>query len=578
MEWQQTAAGFRLRGAVYEAIWSKDNPDRIRIEFDAQKFAQLPVVSALDKVSGKEKLSHIRFSERVSEEGCAHLTFDAESNLWNTRRFYWRFYERHIEFSHTARGEGSLGRCFFFSTGKSAEYADGDSQGHTMNLQLHVPHYFTPNINHAHQEAFDISQPCTTGLRGELTLPSPDELFLPEKYNGLFTPAPLCMAFLGGCGAMGVGIGTPPGGYRFNALEYTGSKYAGAAMYVNYLGYTHANGEFKSPEAALHFGYGPFDVLERHVAWIDKKGYGTSFRFDTPAWHRAPFFCGWAEQTAEANRGGLPAGERATQANYEKWIERAEALNLPLSTIVIDDKWQKGYGSFDVDEQKWPDMKRFIDEQHRKGRHVLLWVPGYHIEGVPDEWCAKDKNGRKLFANPANPEYESFLRERIAHLIGEIGADGFKEDWIAPSAREIELSGYGELHGIELLRRFQFILHDAAHRVKPDALVETQTPHPLLRESSDVLRLNDIWYATREVPRVLRTRARVARIAGWRVLDCDNASSTTVDEWFAYAQAQPLIGTPSLYFVNETEVTHEKPSGAQWQYLSALWHEYLDKN
>ncbi len=52
----------------------------------------------------------------------------------------------------------------------------------------------------------------------------------------------------------------------------------------------------------------------------------------------------------------------------------------------------------------------------------------------------------------------------------------------------------GLLAGIEFVRRFQWILYDETHKAKPDALVETQTVNALFRESSDVTRLNDIWY------------------------------------------------------------------------------------
>lgn len=576
MEWQRTQAGWTLRGGVYAARLTNEAEQRLEIEFDGVLVAQLPVVSALCTVDDVERLSDIRLIGSGADKNCARLEFTAHSNLWKERRFSWRFYPRRIEHSHSAKGDGALGRCYFASTGRSEEYANGDSQGHTMNLQLHVPHYFTPNVNLANVFEFDISQPTSVGLRGEDA--PPKEPFMPDKYHGLFSPAPLCMVFYADGCSMAAGIGAKPGDYRFNALEYSGSKFAGASLHVQYHGYTRVRGAFESPVLALHFGHNPYDALQKHVDWVDEMGYGTAFRFETPAWHRAPFFCGWAEQTAEANRNGPPAGQLATQANYERWIEAAERRGLPISTIVIDDKWQRGYGSFDVDLKKWPDMPGFIARQHEKGRHVLLWVPGYHIEGIPDGWCVRDAEGRALFADVTNPDYEAFLRGQIKILMLDVGADGFKEDWIAPTAHQPGLQNYGALHGLELLRRFQFILHDAAHQAKPDALVETQTPHPLYRESSDVLRLNDIWYASRGVPEMMRKRARIARIAGWDVLDCDNASSTTIDEWFRYAMAQGRIGVPSLYFVTETEVTHERPSDAQWQHLIQLWNEYTAKN
>ena len=114
---------------------------------------------------------------------------------------------------------------------------------------------------------------------------------------------------------------------------------------------------------------------------------------------------------------------------------------------------------------------------------------------------------------------------------------------------------YRPYAGIEFVRRFQSILYSETHEAKPDALVETQTVNALFRDSSDVTRLNDIWYATRNVPEMMRLRARIAHISGWPVLDTDNASSTTLKDWWGYMQAQPTIGIPALYFVTRTEST-----------------------
>lgn len=241
----------------------------------------------------------------------------------------------------------------------------------------------------------------------------------------------------------------------------------------------------------------------------------------------------------------------------------------------MDDKWQKHYGTFEVDEDKWPDMPGFVRRQHEKGRRVLLWIPAYQAEGVPEAFCAKDDTGKPLFAAPGMAEYDAFVREGIMRLVQKTDIDGFKEDWIGRTGERPGIRDYGILHGIEMVRRFQYVVHDALHSVKADALLETQTPNPLFRESSDMLRLNDIWFATRELSEMMRERARIARIAGWKLLDCDNASPTTIDEWMQYAQVQPHLGVPSLYFLTETESSHEPMTRAQSDYLAAIWRKYI---
>ena len=91
-----------------------------------------------------------------------------------------------------------------------------------------------------------------------------------------------------------------------------------------------------------------------------------------------------------------------------------------------------------------------------------------------------------------------------------------------------------------------------------------------------MIRLNDVWYASRNVSEMMRLRARMANITGWPLVDTDNASSTNLKEWWNYMQAQPSIGIPALYFVTRTEATQESPSPADWTYLAALWREYID--
>ncbi len=63
-------------------------------------------------------------------------------------------------------------------------------------------------------------------------------------------------------------------------------------------------------------------------------------------------------------------------------------------------------------------------------------------------------------------------------------------------------------------------------------MVETQTTNSLSRESSDVIRLNDVWFASRNVTGRMRLRASIAQITGWPLVDTDNASSTKLKEWW----------------------------------------------
>lgn len=558
----------------YTVIIAPGTPPRLTIERDHQAVFELPIVSGLASTTAEEHLSTIEYSIHDSTAGPIELTATAQSSLWTKRRFEWRFFPDHIEFQQFASGHGKLGRSYFLSNGVSNRWDNGTTAGHAWDATIYADRYFSPSPNHANQFEFNIAMPQILGFSVGRE-PQSEEDFRPERMTGLFAPPPLFLAFQMDRTWTGIGIGAHPGDYKFPALEYTGSRYAGASFFVDYMGYKTINGDFASPTLALTFGYDPLDTLTSYTTWLDKSGFSTQSSSKDVPWHQLPIFCGWAEQTVESVPQGVAPNTKATQANYEKWLAVIDERKLPVGTIVIDDKWQKAYGTFEIDEQKWPDMKAFVAAQHARGRHVLLWVPVAETDGLPESLCVKAQ-GKCVTADVGSPEYETYLRPRIRHLVEDIGIDGFKEDWVgAPAAPGLPLSGTAT--GIEFVRRFQWILYSEAHKWKPDAMVETQTTNALFRESSDLIRLNDIWYATRNVSDILRLRARIAFITGWPLVDTDNASSTTLKDWWSYMQAQPTIGIPALYFVTRTESTQESPSPEQWDALRDLWTTYIDK-
>ncbi len=558
---------------AYAVEVAPGQPPRLAIARDGETVFEVPVVSGLASDTQQEQLSGIEYSVRQTGHETYELTATAKSSLWSGRRFQWRFFPDRIEFQQFATGHGKLGRSYFLANGVSDRWGNGTTPSHAWDTALYADRYFSPNPNHANQFEFSIAMPQTAGFSTGAKAGSDDD-FRPERITGIFAPPPLFLAFHLDKTWTGIGIGAKPGDYLFPALEYTGSRYAGASFYVDYLGYRAIDGHFASPVLAFTFAYNPLDALASYTAWLDKNGFSTPATAHDAYWHHLPVFCGWAEQTIDSVPSGGAPNQLATQANYEKWVAILEQRRLPFGTIVIDDKWQQGYGTFEIDQKKWPDLEGFVAAQHAKGRHVLLWVPLAQPDGLPASLCIM-VNGKCMGADVGKPEYESWLRPRIRHLVQDIGIDGFKEDWVdAPSVAGLSFTG--SLAGIEFVRRFQWILYDETHKAKPDAMVETQTVNALFRESSDLTRLNDIWYASRNVPEMMRLRARIAHISGWLVLDTDNASSTNLKEWWNYMQAQPSIGIPALYFVSKTESTQESPTDAQWDALAALWRSYIE--
>jgi Glycosyl hydrolases family 31 TIM-barrel domain len=564
--------GFQLAAARYSVRYHRAELPDLEIYQDGRTVFRLPSVSGLWTVERREQLRDVQ-ADPITKTGPGEyrLTVRATSSLWTDRQFHWSFSPGHIEFRHSARGHGLPGKCYFFSNGVSGPWDNGTSPGVRWNTTIFAEEYFSPAVNLADEFYFTIARPQSLGIMPE----NPAEQgYHPVEWSGDFAPPPLFLGFRKGSGWTGIGLGAKPGSYLFNALEYSGSRYAGASFHVDYLGYHATDGLLESPSMTLQFADDEYEAMRRYVRWLDARGFSTARKSVDVEWHHKPIFCGWGEQENQTRiKPGAPH-DFCTQDNYTAWVSELESRGLPVSSIIIDDKWQSHYGTFEVDQNKWPDLAGFIRRQHDRGRHVLLWVPAYEREGLPNDLCVLDE-GRPIAADVTNPKYEARLRGRIRHLVKEVGVDGFKEDWIGGVTRKASARMHAPVHGIEFERRFQFILYDETHRWKPDAMIETQTPNPLFRESSDVLRLNDIWYGARDVTRTMRRRARIAHIAGWPLVDCDDASSTDLEEWWNYMQAQPSIGIPSLYVVSLMKTTLEDVPVWDWRYLAQLWKQYI---
>ena len=567
---------YQVRVADHSALGAVPNLEIVR---NGQLMFRLPLVSAFDSASDHEHLSNIRYQVVTDPAALPAVRYQikasALSNLWTQREFTWNLYNDHLEYAQALWGTGHPGRSYFFSNGRPGRWDQGSSDGAAWNATLMTDHYWSPSPNHANQFEFSIAEPQTLGFGNPERSGSEDD-FRPAQMGDLFAPPPLMLAFHRNGQWASVGIGTQPGRYLFPALDYSGSRYTGAAWWVDYLGYqtVEAGQRFDAPVVALHFGHSAKATLRSYTAWLNTNGFATKAQFPDVAWHHLPLFCGWAEQTSQAIPFGRAPNAEATQKNYETWLAELAQRKLPVGTVVIDDKWQKGYGSFDVDTDKWPDLKGFVARQHALGRHVLLWVPVAHVDGLPAALCINDADQQCLAPDLANPEYEIYLRAQIRTLVEGIGIDGFKEDWVwAPNRPGLPVPP--QLAGLEAVRHFQEILYSETHRWHPDALVETQTPNAAFRNSSDVLRLNDVWFATRNIVQTMRERADIAHMSGWDLVDTDNAGSTTLDTWRDYMKVQPAIGIPALYFVHRTESTGEQPDAADWVAMAKLWNRYI---
>ena len=114
--------------------------------------------------------------------------------------------------------------------------------------------------------------------------------------------------------------------------------------------------------------------------------------------------------------GTIPPELFFTKPQYNTWIELiynqnqkdvlayAKAIlnnGMPAGVIMIDDNWQKDYGNFEFRPDKFPDPKAMVEQLHRMGFKVMLWV------------CP--------FVSPDSQEYRA-LRDK-GYLVKKRGSD-----------------------------------------------------------------------------------------------------------------------------------------------------------
>ncbi len=159
-----------------------------------------------------------------------------------------------------------------------------------------------------------------------------------------------------------------------------------------------------------------------------------------------------------------------TAPQYNLWIElmykptQNDVLNyannvlrngLPPGVIMIDDNWTNYYGQFDFDKEKFPDAKVMVDQLHRMGFLVMLWIcpfitpdsePFRELERlkyllldsegkmnasygtVSKPMIVKWWNGYSACLDLTNPSTFRWMNNKLKNLQLNYGIDGFKFD------------------------------------------------------------------------------------------------------------------------------------------------------
>ena len=544
---------------------------------------RLFLLAALDTDRGLDgTLTH--GAAQIQEDGATcTLAFPQDSTTWDRKAILLRCTEDEVTFQVRVEGAGRLTDVRLLGGWYTGDDRWGGGRFHS---QWTARTLFDPSPDDPARVVFPASEPATIGVVGGA---------LPGRGHWFFTPAPFLFA------------GTPAvtddpaatdgetwqtldlraglGAATFSELRYA-PFLGGFSLELAYEGETAVEGAFTTPPLVIRTGVDdPYRALEEHAAALRATGAAPTVPRERPEWWTRPIFCGWGEQCRAARLESVHPTSLSRRDRYDAWLATLAEHGVRPGTIVIDDRWQTGYGRNEVDSARWPDLRGWIADRHAQDQRVLLWFKAWDPEGLPAEACVTDALGQPVAADPTSPAYEAILRDALTEMLGPDGldADGLKVDFTAQSPSGPGLRRTGSEWGVALLHRLLELVYRSAKAAKADALVVTHAASPLFTDVSDMVRLNDLMRLDDPEPRVpavpqMRHRARVAAsIEPGMLIDTDDWCMPSKAEWRTYLEAKPSLGVPALYYATGIDHSSEAFGADDYAAIRAAWDRWKEQ-
>lgn len=542
---------------------------RLEVAADGLKAALGPLLlrphAAFGTTAGRDETLEI-FPPRIVD---GRIELERRSTLWQRALVTIACTDEQVELRASVRGSGTLTDVDLLALRSllpdrpSGLLPSGYDVGELTKL-------YCPNPAHA-TGVRHVSEPAVIGVTGDGD---------PGRHHWFFTPAPLYLAFGREDESewLDLGLAAPVEQLTFVEAAYA-ARDGGFHLSLAYEGHTEVAGEFEAPALVLTPGVrDPEAGLRRHRADLTARGAAPPpDERQRPDWWTEPIFCGWGAQFHLFETTGVSAMDQATQANYDAFLSHLDAQGVAPGTIVLDDKWQDGYGTNAPDTAKWPDLRGWIAERHERGQHVLLWWKAWDPEGLPHELCVRNPDGTPVAVDPSNSATRAELRRQLHALLGPDGldADGLKIDFTARTPSGRALSHHGGSWGIALLHELLAAVYGAAKEAKPDALIITHTPHPAFVDVADMIRLNDIIGGHPSVVPQMRFRTEVVRAACPELLiDTDDWRIPSREAWREFLRVKPELGVPSLYYATHIDATGEPLEPEDYAALRETWSRW----
>jgi hypothetical protein len=550
------------------------------------RWAELRLLASVDTLDGPDET--VGLADPSVEEGpdLVRLTFEHASSRWQSRRLILEAAPNSLAVTAEVEGAGHLTAVSLLAGRAVLPRASGLLMSGAWFETL-----FCPSPTDPGRIVKPASEPASIGVVTGSE---------PGRGNWFFTPAPFCYAAARPPAAdplvvpdgpwLTFALDVEPGAAGFGTFAWRAVD-RGFGFELDYEGKTAVDAGWRTPRLVIGFADDPYEAIAAQRDRLVEDGRAAPRAVPAragPSWWREPVFCGWGAQAALARADGRPmsaAAEYATQASYDSFLSALAARGVHPGTIVVDDKWERAYGTGEPDVARWPDLRAWIAGRHHRGQRVLLWYRAWATEGVTSEVCVRNSHGDPIGVDPTHPDGEGAIRRAVRATVGPQGldADGLKIDFTGRTPSGVATAHHGGAWGVELLRRLLGIVADEARALKPDVLLVGHTPNPLLAPAVDMLRLNDALRLDDPRPIVdivpqMRYRAAVARAAcPDHLIDTDDWCAPSLAAWRAYAAVKPTLGVPALYYATHLDLTGEALDASDYELLRRTWAEYRQR-
>ena len=136
---------------------------------------------------------------------------------------------------------------------------------------------------------------------------------------------------------------------------------------------------------------------------------------------------------------------KVRQSDVLDYVRHIHDGGWPGGVVIIDDGWQTHYGDNEFNS-KFPDPKAMVDEVHKRGYRLALWVENFanpdsdrYRQGEAKGWLVRDAatgkparirwwNGEAALIDFNNPAARESYVSGLKSLMQRYGVDGFKFD------------------------------------------------------------------------------------------------------------------------------------------------------